>query len=119
MVTANVSAIGKTTDLVATRSWYESAGFRVRASSPSIDPTWIEVERDGLVLQFVSGDTPWSGTPAFTGSFYVHVDDVNRVAGELEGRVTCEWGVEERTWGSLELTLQDPNGYFITFTQPA
>jgi len=30
--------------------------------------------------------------------------------------VTCEWGVEDREWGARELTLQDPNGYFLTFS---
>jgi hypothetical protein len=28
-------------------------------------------------------------------------------------------GPENREWGARELGLQDPNGYFLTFTEPA
>jgi hypothetical protein len=37
----------------------------------------------------------------------------------VKDRVTCEWGVEDREWGARELTLQDPNGYYLTFSGPA
>ncbi len=30
-----------------------------------------------------------------------------------------EWGPEVRDWGSRELGLRDPNGYFLTFTEEA
>ena len=36
---------------------------------------------------------------------------------ELRERVICEYGVEERDWGARELVLQDPDGYYVTFTQ--
>ena len=32
--------------------------------------------------------------------------------------VTAAWGPEVREWGARELGFQDPNGYFITFTEP-
>jgi hypothetical protein len=32
---------------------------------------------------------------------------------------TPEWGPEVREWGMRELGLRDPNGYFVTFTEPA
>jgi hypothetical protein len=84
-------------------------------------PRWLcEVERDGLVLQFLGGDaTPWPGEPAFTGCFYVHPASVEAVYADLEGRINAEWGIEMRPWGARELTLQDPNGYYIVFTEPA
>ena len=33
--------------------------------------------------------------------------------------VEIESGVEDREWGARELVLRDPDGYFLTFTQPA
>ena len=116
---SRVVAVGKASDLAATRSWYSAAGFQVRTASPAVGATWLEVARDGLVLQFVAGATPWAGEPAFTGSFYVHVDDVDLTARELTAPVSAEWGVEDRAWGSRELTVKDPDGYFITFVQEA
>jgi hypothetical protein len=100
--------------------WYRALGFDVQPPSPDVDATWAEVQRDGLVLQLLAGDTPWEGSPAFTGSFYVHAPSVQSVHDDAAAAdVEMEWRVEERPWGALELTLQDPDGYFVTFTQPS
>lgn len=114
----DVVAILKSADLATTVGWYRDAGFDIRRSEPAL----CEVSREGLALQFLSGETPWTGPPALTGCFYVHVHvpdvDVDVVAATVGGSITPEWGVEDRDWGSRELVLQDPNGYFITFTAP-
>jgi uncharacterized glyoxalase superfamily protein PhnB len=54
-----------------------------------------------------------------TGCLYVHPPSVDAVYDEVKDRVTCEWGVEDREWGTRELTLQDPNGYYLTFSEMA
>ena len=54
-----------------------------------------------------------------TGCFYVHVADLDAVAEELRGRVDTPWGVEDRAWGSRELVIKDPDGYYITSTAVA
>jgi uncharacterized glyoxalase superfamily protein PhnB len=110
-------AILKSADVPRTIEWYGAAGFEIRGYVPESDPTWCEVGRDGTILQFLAGTTPWEGTPAFTGCLYVHTADVDGVYEELRERVTCEYGVEERDWGARELVLQDPDGYYVTFTQ--
>jgi hypothetical protein len=38
---------------------------------------------------------------------------------EIEGLTQPAWGPEVRDWGSRELGLRDPNGYFLTFTEAA
>ena len=118
----NVCAILKATDMAATVAWYQAAGFELRGCEPDPDaPTWCEVARDGLILQFLGGnETPWEGDPTFTGCFYVHPPKgVDAAHAQITGSIPDEWGVEERPWGARELTLRDPNGYFITFTEPA
>lgn len=112
------AVILKALDVTATLGWYQLIGFEVRARFPEDAPTWVELARDGLVIQFVSGDTPWSGPPALTGCLYVHPENVQAVHDEIKDRVLCPWGVEERPWGARELTITDPNGYFLTFTEP-
>jgi uncharacterized glyoxalase superfamily protein PhnB len=70
-------------------------------------------------LQFLGGDTPWPDAPMFTGCFYVHCADVDAVYADVRDGVDSEWGIEDREWGARELVLRDPDGYFVTFTQPA
>lgn len=122
VTTARVNAILKAADVAATIAWYQAAGFELRDCEPNPDtPTWCELARDGLVLQFLGGDeTPWEGDPNFTGCFYVHPPNgVDAVHAQVSGSISDDWGVEERPWGARELTLRDPNGYFITYTEPA
>jgi hypothetical protein len=97
----------KTTDMAATIAWYRLAGFELRGQV-----------RDGLVVQFLSGDTPWEGPPALTGSLYVCPVDVDAVHADVKDSIRPEWGIEERDWGTRELVLRDPNGYFVTFIEP-
>jgi uncharacterized glyoxalase superfamily protein PhnB len=114
------TAILKTTDVVATIDWYRGVGFDVRGVFPDEgEPTWCEVGRDGVVLQFLGGETPWQGPPAFTGTIYFYPESVDAVFEQIKGHATPAWGPEDREWGSRELGLQDPNGYFLTFTEPA
>ena len=109
----------KTTDVAATIDWYRLAGFELRAQAPEVgEPTWCELARDGLVVQFLGGDTPWEGPPTLTGSLYVYPVDVTAVYADVEDSIRAEWGIEERDWGTRELVLRDPNGYFVTFCEP-
>jgi len=108
----------KASDIEATMAWYRAIGFEVRGRFPDTDPTWCEVARDDLALQFISGETPWPQAPGCTGCFYVRpATSVTEVHGRLAAVVPVPWGVEERPWGARELVLQDPDGYFITFTE--
>ena len=117
---AEVTAILKSTDIRRTIEWYERAGFELHGVFPEPgEPTWCEVARDGVVLQFLAGETPWDGDPALTGTIYVHPETVDAVREQIQGRIDPAWGPEEREWGARELGLQDPDGYFITFTESA
>jgi hypothetical protein len=114
-----VAVVLKTLDMAATLEWYRRIGFEVRDAQPESEPTWVELARDGLVLQFLAGETPWPDPPALTGCLYVHPPSVRAVYDEISDAVACPWGVEERPWGARELTLSDPNGYYLTFTEAA
>jgi hypothetical protein len=116
----SVVAILKTMDVAGTIEWYGRVGFEIRGVFPATgDPRWCEVARDGLILQFLGGESPWPGPPTFTGTFYVHPDSVEAVFEQIKDHTPPAWGPEVRDWGSRELGLQDPNGYFLTFTEPA
>jgi uncharacterized glyoxalase superfamily protein PhnB len=120
MPSSNPSAILKAIDVGATIEWYRRVGFEIRRVSPSVgEPTWCELSRDGVTLQFLGGDaTPWPSPPIFTGTLYFHPESVERFYDEIKDHTEPAWGPEIREWGTRELGLQDPNGYFLTFTEP-
>jgi hypothetical protein len=115
-----VSAILKTTDVAGTIDWYRRVGFEIRGVFPdSGEPTWCEVSRDGVILQFLGGETPWPGPPAFTGTLYFHPESVEALYEHIRHHTSPAWGPEVRECGARELGLQDPNDYFLTFIEPA
>ncbi len=120
MSAEKVSAILKTEDVSGTMEWYRRIGFRVRGFFPETgEPTWCELSRDGVILQFLGGETPWPDPPAFTGTLYFYPESVDALYEEIKGHTQPAWGPEVRDWGSKELGLRDPNGYFLTFTEDA
>jgi uncharacterized glyoxalase superfamily protein PhnB len=94
-------------------------GVRVRTARPipSSEPTWCELARGDLVIQFLAGDAPWPGTPGMTGCLYIYTQSVDAVHDELSGVIDLEWGIEARDWGRRELVVRDPNGYHLTFAE--
>ena len=90
---ADVAAILKSADIGRTIEWYEQVGFELRGVFPeSGEPTWCEVARDGVVLQFLAGETPWEGEPTFTGTLYVHPESVDAVHEQIKDHLSPAWG---------------------------
>jgi catechol 2,3-dioxygenase-like lactoylglutathione lyase family enzyme len=117
MVEGAAHLILKTLDMAETIRWYTATGFELRDQFPDSGPAWCELARDDLVVQFLSGETPWPGAPAMTGCLYIHPPSVTAVHDELRGTIDLEWGIEDRDWGRRELVVRDPNGYFLTFAE--
>ena len=72
MVNGRADIILKTLDMRETIRWYAASGFELRDQFPSGEPTWCELARGELVIQFLAGDTPWPGTPTMTGCLYIY-----------------------------------------------
>ncbi len=96
-------------------------GFQLTGCYPDHDrPTWVEVTRDGVVIQFYS--EPPEGTPnapILSGTLYLYPENVDALAAELAGRIPFAWGPEIMDYGMREFGIRDPNGYFLAFTEPA
>lgn len=109
-------------DLEETMRFYtERLGFAVTGRYPDDDtPVWIEVSRDGIVLQFYR-DAPvgTSDQPVLSGALYLLPDSVADLARELGDTVEFEWGPEEMPYGMREFAVRDCNGYLLAFTEPA
>ena len=50
---------------------------------------------------------------------YFYPEDVVALADELRGKVQFAWGPEVMEYGMREFGIQDPNGYYLAFTEPA
>lgn len=108
-----VSLLAKS--LPVTLSFYERLGFCI--SGGSCESGWLEVRRDGAVLQFYDqAPIDTSPTPIMSGTIYLHVDDVEIVASKLDKGIPFEWGPETMEYGSREFAVRDPNGYLIAFS---
>ena len=99
MTDDRVNAILKSIDVPRTIDWYKRLGFEERGRYPENDPTWCELARDDVVLQFLGGETPWEGPPSFTGTLYVHPESVNDLYDQMKDRIEPAWGPEVREWG--------------------
>ena len=108
-------------DMQKTLAFYRTLGFELKRCHPNhLAPTWAEVARGSIVLQFHTD--PPHGTPRepiCSGTFYIFPESVMKLADELRGRVEFAWGPEVMEYGMREFAVQDPNGYFIAFTEPA
>ena len=104
-----------------TLAFYQKLGFHLTGWHPDqAKPTWAEVKRDSVAFQFYTeppcGTSP---TPECSGTFYMYPDNVTELAEEFQGKVKFAWGPEVMDYGMREFGIQDPNGYYLAFTEPA
>jgi len=108
-------------DMSETLAFYRKLGFALLGSHPdSAAPTWAEVGRGSVTIQFHT--EPPCGAPAApvcSGTFYLFPESVAALAAELRGKVAFAWGPEVMKYGMREFGVQDPNGYYLAFTEPA
>src|SRR3989442_11796507 len=83
-------------DMKETLAFYRKLGFVLTGCHPNhAAPTWAEVKRDSVVLQFHTNPphgTPL--TPVCSGTFYIFPESVTALAEELRGNVDFAWGPE-------------------------
>lgn len=49
---------------------------------------------------------------------FIEVKDVDSVYQKVKAKVKIIDEIENKSWGDREFTLQDPNGYLISFYTP-
>src|SRR5260221_8941777 len=104
----------QTSDMMATREWYESMlGF---GCVDAAGDDWCRLARDDVAIMFMRNDH--LGPPHATATQYIYVDDVMALWKSLAGRCPAEWGPEKMLYGMLEFAVKDPNGYLLSFGQP-
>lgn len=120
------------TDVGETVAFYtEVLGFTCTDSIEEApgETIWANLVREDVRLMFTARHTHEDGdkgdhghdhpdTPLMTGSLYFDVDDVDRLAIDLGGKVALEFGPKSMPHGMREIGIVDPNGYFLLFGTP-
>ncbi len=79
---------------------------------------WAALIKDDCELMMAKPNehTPFE-KPAFTGTFYIKVDDVEALWNQLKHNVKIVYELETFDWGMREFAIYDNNGYILQFGQ--
>jgi len=105
--------------------WTERFGFKVTVEVPEGDHIGFAALENGsveLMYQTYQGmktdpANPLAGEVEKGPSFiFIEVTDINSVIGKLKG-VEMVQGLHETFYGSKEVTVKEPGGHFVIFSQ--
>ena len=122
-----LSPLLATRDMKKTLEFYERVlSFKVGSVIPdAANPEeYADFSKDGMIIMFVPASALKIGRRDKLGAgvnLYLQIDaDVDNYYIDLihKGvKVTSE--IKDQPWGSREFTIQDNNGYILTFSQPS
>ncbi|MCM2270201.1 MAG: VOC family protein [Thermoanaerobaculia bacterium] len=92
----------------------ERLGFRCAASSEEWG--WAALERDGVTLMLSTpNEHEGDAAPAFTGSLYFRVDDVEAWWSALRDAAPVAYPLEAFDYGMREFAIRESDGYLLQF----
>ncbi|WP_299459561.1 glyoxalase/bleomycin resistance/extradiol dioxygenase family protein [uncultured Microscilla sp.] len=113
-------------NVAETIMYYNSIlGFELVQTVPETPPyDWAMVSTDGLALMFQSVDSmktefkPLEQQTTGGGlSFYLRVEGVEGLYKKLKDKVTVVNDLKESFYGMTEFSIQDLNGFVLTFAE--
>ena len=113
-------------DVNETVTFYQDVlGFALLASVPEEGQfNWAMMQHDAVEIMFQSRasltkDVPLFKDKAIGGSLtlYIDVEDIKGLYGQVQNRVTILHEMATTFYGTREFTIQDCNGYILTFAQ--
>jgi len=113
-------------DVNETVAFYKDVlGFALLASVPEEGQfNWAMMQHDAVEIMFQSRaslteDVPLFKDKAIGGSLtlYIDVEDIKGLYGQVQNRVTILHEMTTTFYGTREFTIQDCNGYILTFAQ--
>jgi lactoylglutathione lyase len=113
-------------DVNDTVAFYQDVlGFALLASVPEEGQfNWAMMQHDAVEIMFQSRaslteDVPLFKDKAIGGSLtlYIDVEDIKGLYRQVQNRVTILHEMTTTFYGTREFTIQDCNGYVLTFAQ--
>lgn len=112
-------------DLFKSANFYNTIlGFKLGKYYPSKDnPTYVSVFlRDYKLMLCLVRESNNKFHPQGLGvsgvQFFIKVDNVDEVYQKIKDKVKIIDDIESKNWGDREFTIQDPDGYLISFYTP-
>ncbi|MBV9948000.1 MAG: VOC family protein [Myxococcales bacterium] len=106
-------------DMRATIEWYLALGFvlrRTHEDEGAVDWALLSFG-DGQVM-FNAGGGPAAGDRRDV-DLYVQTQDVDALFAQIQDRTRVREAPHDTFYGMRELTIQDPDGFWVTFAEPA
>ncbi len=113
-------------DVNETVTFYQDVlGFALLATVPEEGQfNWAMMQHDAVEIMFqgrasLTEDVPLFKDKAIGGSLtlYIDVEDIKGLYGQVQNRVTILHEMTTTFYGTREFTIQDCNGYVLTFAQ--
>lgn len=107
-----------------TLHYYQSIlGFEIAMTVPETGKyDWAWIKRDNVSLMIQDKENFSQGFPLMRGripggslTFYIIVDDIIELYNTIRSRVRIVSDMQQTFYGSQEFTIEDCNGYFLTF----
>ncbi len=93
-------------------------GFECAAHEPELG--WASMTcGPATVMLSAPNDHEGDRAPAFTGSIYFRVRNVDEVWARLRDRARVRYPIETFDYGMREFAVYDNNGYLLQFGEPA
>ncbi len=107
-----------TSDLKGTRRFYtELLGFACDEFMEEFG--FMSLSKDAVSLLFAKpGDDADFDGPAFTGSLYFTVDNIDELWDNLKEKISICYPIESFDYGMREFAAYDNNGYLLQFGKP-
>jgi uncharacterized glyoxalase superfamily protein PhnB len=107
-----------------TIEFYRNIGFEVKMSVPEKgDFVWVMMSGGNVNFMFQTFDSLGSDLPEISrqdgGSLllYIQVKEIRQYHDRIKDKVNILKGLEKTFYGATEFSIQDINGYILTFSE--
>jgi len=111
-------------DIKKTMEFYRNLGFQVVMTVPEQgDAVWAMMTCGDVAFMFQSFESLGSELPAISrqdgGSLllYIKIKDIRQFHDRIKDKVNVIKGLEKTFYGATEFSIQDINGYLLTFAE--
>ncbi len=122
----NISPTLAVRNMKETIEFYKnSLGFKMGMAFPDAsNPEYVDLSKDGMVLMFIPAQNLGIGSGEKLGigvNLYLQIDgDIDEYYAELKKRgVRVVADIKDEPYGIRDFTVEDVNGYKLTFNQPS
>lgn len=112
------------TDINQTIDFYKKLGFNIVATVPDEGPIiWAMMTCGTVTFMFQTFESLGNDLPMISrqngGSLllYIETTEIRKLFDHLKDKVTVIKGLEKTFYGATEFSIEDSNGYVLTFAE--